>query len=261
MNDIVFGEKENEIFEKCMSMLKKSDYEYISSTNIMQIIEEQVNKNILNFKDIYYKIQEVLNWRKNNGYNTLLMQKISSVYSNWDEHVYGIDTNGHTICVIRVNKINMKNISNLSTNTMNLFYAQKHKIYDELNKRSSLEKGTIICKHSIIIDVENIGMNIVNTESRNVIKHLFEFNDYFFPESIKNIFIINAPFAFKIIFSIIKHWISESSSKKIVFVDTNKITETLLAYGFGYNSIPRYLGGTHSGTSIEKVLSICEQNF
>jgi len=256
MDDIILSEHENKIYQLCLSYLNKDDLNYISNINIMQIIDDQINKGNEKFKDINNKILDVLDWRKQNNYNNILKQKINSIYPNWNEYIYGVDNTGHTLCVMKVDKINMEKINDININDMNIFYAQKHKIYDEINRKHSLEKKYIICKHSIIVDVENIGMNLVSANSRNVIKHLFEFNDYYFPESIKNVFIINSPFVFKMVYSIVKHWISESTKKKIIFVDNDKIIDTLLSYGFDYNNIPEYLGGNHKGISIiKKIIS------
>lgn len=67
-----------------------------------------------------------------------------------------------------------------------------------LKARKGAETGVQRYKHSIVVDLSGMGMSLVTGKTRHFLQKLFAVGGDYFPESIWKIYVVNAPFMFRV---------------------------------------------------------------
>jgi uncharacterized protein (DUF952 family) len=103
--------------------------------------------------------------------------------------------------------------------------------------------------------------NLLGNEYMAIIKQLFNIGTNYFPETIHMIYIIRAPFIFRLAWNIIKYWINPTTGSKIKMINRLPFDD-LIKDGFPIESIPKYIGGMHEGTNtfqlITEIIGMCK---
>ncbi|TPX43008.1 hypothetical protein SeMB42_g03254 [Synchytrium endobioticum] len=111
-----------------------------------------------------------------------------------------------------------------------------------LMRECSETTGRVIDKHTVIFDFDGTGFHQFDTKALMLLKAVAESEQDYYPERLSRLFIINAPFLFTRVWSVVKPWLNQVTLDKIHIMGSN-YNETLLKH-IPPENLPRYLGGT-----------------
>ncbi|KAG0625306.1 hypothetical protein M758_2G044000 [Ceratodon purpureus] len=146
-------------------------------------------------------------------------------------YLQGRDKQGRPICVILAR--------NHTANKEDFDEFRRFIVYSMdkiLTAASDSTDGKINC----IIDLEGLGFK--NLDSKAFIAG-FDMYQSHYPERIEKFYMVNAPLIFNGLWKVVRSFINETTSKKIVFVDKKKAQETLLSV-IDADQLPKEYGGT-----------------
>lgn len=86
-------------------------------------------------------------------------------------------------------------------------------------------------------------MRLTNAKAMKMVKMLVDVNGLNYPELLSKVVLFNAPFLFKGPYKIIRPWLPEETSKKVIFVSDMKVLDDLM---HAEHRIQRH-GGTKEG--------------
>uniref|UniRef100_A0A0A9ZFH7 Phosphatidylinositol transfer protein CSR1 n=1 Tax=Lygus hesperus TaxID=30085 RepID=A0A0A9ZFH7_LYGHE len=109
-----------------------------------------------------------------------------------------------------------------------------------LNKRLSKRLGVPRYKHVVIMDLKNFSLSHFSSDLRGPLRNLINIDSTKYPETLYQMYIVNAPFIFRTIWKIANLWIDEITKQKIHFfkhvTDLHKFIDP--------NQLPSFLNGT-----------------
>jgi hypothetical protein len=100
-------------------------------------------------------------------------------------------------------------------------------------------------KQVIVFNLESLSYSL-DTRSLSVFRRIISCDQDFYPERLKHFFVINAPWYFTAIWSVVKPWIDPVTREKMQIIGTDYLP-TLLKY-IDIEQIPAELGGKYEGT-------------
>mmetsp|Transcript_32089 Transcript_32089/g.102197 ORF Transcript_32089/g.102197 Transcript_32089/m.102197 type:complete len:168 (-) Transcript_32089:160-663(-) len=108
-------------------------------------------------------------------------------------------------------------------------------------KAASEKAGRRVFTSMTILDLDGIGMKHFKEGARNYIKAISAMDQDNYPEHLGQMFIVNAPYVFKGIWSAIKPWLEARTQKKIQIMSTGH--GKVLREVIGAENLPFWLGG------------------
>jgi len=106
--------------------------------------------------------------------------------------------------------------------------------------RLTVERGHVVrtCK---IMDLSGVGTKHLNTAGLKYFQTILHLSQAYYPEMLGRVYVINCPWAFNILWKIVKPWLNEQTLSKVVICG-NDYQEVLLR-NIAEESLPTYLGG------------------
>lgn len=111
-----------------------------------------------------------------------------------------------------------------------------------LSKQSN--NPTAIDKQVIVFNLDSLSYSL-DTRSLSVFRRIISCDQDYYPERLKHFFVINAPWYFTAIWSVVKPWIDPVTREKMQIIGTDYLP-TLLKY-IDIDQIPAELGGNYHG--------------
>jgi hypothetical protein len=99
-------------------------------------------------------------------------------------------------------------------------------------------------KQVIVFNLESLSYSL-DTRSLSVFRRIISCDQDFYPERLKHFFVINAPWYFTAIWSVVKPWIDPVTREKMQIIGSDYLP-TLLKY-IDIDQIPAELGGKYDG--------------
>jgi len=99
----------------------------------------------------------------------------------------------------------------------------------------------IIEQFSMIIDVEGVTTSLFNAQVRELLNMSADLGQNYYPECVYKIYLINTPFLFSSVWTIIKPFIDKKTRKK--FIMEGKNFKSLLLENIYADDLPSFLGG------------------
>lgn len=84
----------------------------------------------------------------------------------------------------------------------------------------SAEKGALVDSTFSIIDCKGFNMGLMNKKNREFIQSATKLGQNYYPEIMWNMYVINAPFMFKVAYAMIKPFLDENAKKRIKLLGT-----------------------------------------
>jgi hypothetical protein len=126
----------------------------------------------------------------------------------------------------------------------------------ELFPDRSRQSGILVNHMYSVIDVNGVGMG--RLKLMKYFKLTAGLNSEYYPDSVKQILVVNCPSLISWLYSFVKPFIPETTQKKIVFCDDNGYSQ-LLAWTGDAAMIPREYGGT--GPSSAELVNAFDQKL
>eukprot|EP00294_Goniomonas_avonlea_P010795 CAMPEP_0114544720 /NCGR_PEP_ID=MMETSP0114-20121206/3023_1 /TAXON_ID=31324 /ORGANISM="Goniomonas sp, Strain m" /LENGTH=394 /DNA_ID=CAMNT_0001729111 /DNA_START=379 /DNA_END=1563 /DNA_ORIENTATION=- len=193
------------------------------------------------------EFDRTLNWRAEVGADTLAKRTIPKAdlfKTAWKTCLAGTDRQGHPIMVERMCDIDVDALlGNFSGEELGLLQAQKLERLNRVKLQISAQLQRSVYKHCYIFDLG--GLALRHLKVKDQLKAIFHVAEFYYPETLWKMFLINTPMAFRAVWGVVQPLIHEKTRVKIKVLSRNYLSE-LEAHGVDVDQIPPSVGGTYA---------------
>ena len=158
----------------------------------------------------------------------------------WPHGMHGVSKDGHVIYIDRPGQVSPKELHakftmdeylDLHIQTMEWMNDAKIKLSQKLGRRTY--------KHVVIMDLDDFGFSHFTKKFYGPIKELIDIDQTKYPETLHKMYVVNAGFIVKAIWTIASPWIDNTTKSRIRWCkDTKELLEVI-----DKDQLPDFLGG------------------
>lgn len=192
-------------------------------------------------------VGKALEWREKNGIDTICnrsLDKRAEFKKTWVTMVTGEDPKGRLITVDRLGSIKPSDLlDKFTVEELQLHHAQNQEYICKMKRKANAKSGHRMYKTVSILDLDGIGMGHSSGKFTGPARSVMDIDQWFYPESLQKMYVVNAPWVFKALWAIVRPWLHPITQSKIQVCSSNFLDE-LAADGIGKDKLPECLGGT-----------------
>ena len=199
-------------------------------------------------------------WRAQVGADDLVKRRLEGaelVNAKARATVGGTDYYGHSVVVEQLDGIADLCGCGLTTDQMLLVRAQQAEALDAEKRRQSEALGLVRYKQVYVLDLAPLSLGTLARRSdvRSLTLKVIEVGQKYYPEGMWKIFIVNAPWIFRSVYSIISPFIHPVTRDKIkILGGPREFLKAVEKAGCPRSAVPKCVGGDHPGTDIATIL-------
>ena len=171
----------------------------------------------------------------------------------------GVDKIGRPIYIERNGKINVDGVWEAieEPDLLRAFMWSYENQYRLMMPVCSAIAGKQVAQTLTILDMDGFGMSMMSRKMIDLIKKGSGIMQDNYPETLGQMFIINAPFVFTAAYAIVKNFVDEKTRKKIQVISSSYTQSTLLE-AVDEDQLADFLGGKNTSNLIDDVGPWCE---
>lgn len=210
-------------------------------------------------KDITDIVVEIYDWRKAEHVDDLLNTILplhDEYHQCWPTHICGEDKYGHWVVMDRVEELEVSALSKYDEDLVLRYRAQALEALNAIKDEISSRLGYRVCQYVYIMDLKGLSIKKHFTAKvRGILQPIFKISGDYYPDSLWNLFIINAPMSFRMIWRIISPWIDPVVKAKIrILAGESAYIPAMIKSDIPIESIPSIIGGEGSTIMLKEVV-------
>lgn len=170
---------------------------------------------------------DTLKWRKETNVDTVLTDfdfHEKEQFSKWyPEGFYGVDREGRPIYVQQPGKIDTEQLWKFTTLERCVRYhlQQQERYWRVIAPAASAAAGRRQDQSLVLIDMDGVGISTLTSEVRNIMGTVMKIDQDYYPELMWKACLVNVPVSFRVIWSMVKHFMDAHTQAKIEVLGTN----------------------------------------
>lgn len=172
-------------------------------------------------------VLDTLKWRKESDVDTVLTDfqfHEKDQFNKWyPEGFYGVDREGRPIYVQQPGKIDTDQLWKFTTLERCVRYhlQQQERYWRIIAPAASAACGRRHEQSLVLIDMDGVGISTLTSEVRNIMGTIMKIDQDYYPELMWKACLVNVPVSFRVIWSMVKHFMDARTQAKIEVLGTN----------------------------------------
>lgn len=189
---------------------------------------------------------DYIRWRKEKNVDEIYRTPIPEVKAakQFYPHVwFRTDRSGRPIFIERIGKLNFEKFTSMISHEA----LEKHFIQDaerlivDIFPACSKAKGQLVMSTLYIMDLKGAGAKMMNSKIMDILKMASKIGQDYYPETLGQMYIVNAPMFFYGLWNIVKHFVDEKTRNKIHIMGSGYKKDLLKLVD--EENLPDFLGG------------------